>query len=381
MNLLIAHGGGPTVVINSSLLGAVDAAREADDHLYGILFGAEGFAEEKIIDLTAIPYGRLEKLSSTPASALGSTRHRIIAEDMSRIADCMKKYHIDGFMYNGGNDSMETCHSIYRMFASEGLDTKVIGIPKTMDNDLVQTDHCPGYGSAARYAVISSMELAMEAAALPSRVVIAEFMGRNTGWVAASGYFAQKAGICPVLIFLPESDSYSLQGILSLIENEFRKGKGLLVIVSEGFHPEGITVAEKRNADDFGHVMHGGIGQFLANQIISGLGIKARSERPGLLGRCSILHSSLTDRNEAYEIGKVAVGLLKRGDTGCMISISAEREPIYQVDYSLVPLEDVMGRERFFPKAWINGTDVSDEYIRYASPLIGDGLPEYSFFF
>ena len=381
MNLLIAHGGGPTAVINSTLLGAVEAAKDVGDRLYAALYGVEGLVKDRIIDLTAMPYENLLRLPFTPASALGASRHCVSDDELPYIVECLSDYRIDGFMYNGGNDSMHTCHSIYKMVSAERLDISVIGIPKTMDNDIVLTDHCPGYGSAARYAAISSLELAMEAASLPFRVVIAEFMGRSTGWVASAGVFAQRAGICPVLIYLPEEGDFDSDAILSEIEREFSKGKGLLIIVSEGVSFNGEFITEKRISDEFGHSMHGGIGQYLADTIISVLGINARSERPGLLGRCSILHSSDIDRKEAYEIGRFSVESLHHDKTGKMISISAERDGSYKQSYFFVPLEEVADKERFFPDSWVCNGKISDEYIRYASPLIGDGLPEYSFFF
>lgn len=206
VNILVAHGGGPTAVINTSLQGVVEAARESGkvDKIYAARFGAEGILKGDLIDLTDVPASTISKLSHTPASAIGSCRRKLTDADYPTVLETLRKFHIDCFFYNGGNDSMDTCNKVSKLAQAEGLDVKVIGIPKTMDNDLDITDHCPGFGSAARYAAEASCELALDASGLPIHVVVLELMGRNAGWVTAASALAARATNCEVLTYLPE---------------------------------------------------------------------------------------------------------------------------------------------------------------------------------
>ncbi len=204
-NILVAHGGGPTAVINSSLQGVVEAAR-ADPRvgrIYAARFGAEGLLSGDLMDLTGVSAETISRLGRTPASAIGSCRRKLGDEDYPAVLETLKKFDIQCFFYNGGNDSMDTCHKVSRLAEKEGLDLRVIGIPKTMDNDLEVTDHCPGFGSAARYAAVSASELALDASGLPIHVVVLELMGRNAGWVTAAGAMASRLTRCRQLVYLP----------------------------------------------------------------------------------------------------------------------------------------------------------------------------------
>lgn len=380
-NLLVAHGGGPTAVINCSLQGVVEAARSAgfDGKIYAARFGAEGILAGDLIDLTDVPAATISKLGHTPASAIGSCRRKLTDADYPTVMDTLKKFDIGYFFYNGGNDSMDTCNKVNELAKAEQLDVRVIGIPKTMDNDLDLTDHCPGFGSAARYAALSATELALDASGLPIHVVVLELMGRNAGWVTAASALAARLTDCQVLTYLPEV-LVDEDKMLADIEKAYAKGKGLLVTVSEGICGlDGKPLADTGIVDGFGHTVPGGTAQHITDQIIRKLGLKSRAEKPGLLGRASIPYQSSTDREEAYAVGRFAVESALAGESGYMVAINAVRKPVYASSMSLVPLAKVANVEKKFPLEWIvDGNRIADAFFDYAMPLMGDAFPEYA---
>ena len=380
-NILVAHGGGPTAVINCSLQGVVEAARSAgfDGSIYAARFGAEGILAGDLIDLTNVPAATIARLSHTPASAIGSCRRKLTDADYPTVLETLKRFDIGCFFYNGGNDSMDTCHKVNELARREGLDVQVIGIPKTMDNDLDLTDHCPGFGSAARYAALSSAELALDASALPIHVVVLELMGRNAGWVTAASALAGRLTGCPVLTYLPEVP-VDEDRMLADIERTYARGKGLLVTVSEGLCGlDGKPLADTGIVDGFGHTVPGGTAQHITDRIIQKLGLKSRAEKPGLLGRASIPYQSSTDRAEAYAVGQYAVEAALKGESGYMVAINAVRTPAYRADLSLVPLAKVANVEKKFPLEWIaDGNQIADAFFDYAMPLMGESFPEYA---
>ena len=380
-NILVAHGGGPTAVINCSLQGVVEGARASGqvDRIYAARFGAEGILSGDLIDLTDVPAAVIARLGHTPASAIGSCRRKLTGADYPTVLETLKKFHIDCFFYNGGNDSMDTCNQVNELAKQEKLDLRVIGIPKTMDNDLDVTDHCPGFGSAARYAALSAAELALDASALPIHVVVLEVMGRNAGWVTAASAMAKRLTGCEVLTYLPEVP-VDEDKMLSDIEKAYARGKGLLVTVSEGICGlDGKPLADTGIVDGFGHTVPGGTAQHITDQIIQKLGLKSRAEKPGLLGRASIPYVSSTDRAEAYAVGKFAVESALAGESGSMVSIDAVRRPNYSSSLSLVPLARVANVEKKFPLEWIvDGNGIADAFFDYAMPLMGGDFPEYA---
>ena len=380
-NILVAHGGGPTAVINCSLQGVVEAARASGkvDKIYAARFGAEGILKGDLIDLTDVSAETITKLGHTPASAIGSCRRKLTDEDYPTVLETLKKFNIDCFFYNGGNDSMDTCHKVNELAKREGLDLRVIGIPKTMDNDLDITDHCPGFGSAARYAALSAAELALDASGLPIHVVVLELMGRNAGWVTAASAMAKRLTDCEVLTYLPEVPVDEGQ-MLADIEKGYAKGKGLLVTVSEGIcGPDGKPLADTGIVDGFGHKIPGGTAQHVTDQIIQRLGLKSRAEKPGLLGRASIPYVSSVDRAEAYAVGRYAMNAALRDESGYMVSIEAVRTPEYSSSMALVPLAKVANVEKKFPPEWIvDGNGIADAFFDYALPLMGGDFPEYA---
>ncbi len=380
-NILVAHGGGPTAVINCSLQGVVEAARASGkvNKIYAARFGAEGILKGDLIDLTDVSAETITKLGHTPASAIGSCRRKLTDEDYPTVLETLKKFNIDCFFYNGGNDSMDTCHKVNELAKREGLDLRVIGIPKTMDNDLDITDHCPGFGSAARYAALSAAELALDASGLPIHVVVLELMGRNAGWVTAASAMAKRLTDCEVLTYLPEVP-VDEERMLADIEKGYAKGKGLLVTVSEGIcGPDGKPLADTGIVDGFGHKIPGGTAQHVTDQIIQRLGLKSRAEKPGLLGRASIPYVSPVDRAEAYAVGRYAMNAALRDESGYMVSIEAVRGPEYSSSMALVPLAKVANVEKKFPPEWIvDGNGIADAFFDYALPLMGGDFPEYA---
>ena len=374
-NMLIAHGGGPTPVINSSLLGAV---REAKRHpeietIYGARFGAEGILAGDLMDLGQVPEEELDLLARTPASALGSCRRKLTDADYPAVLECFQKFNIRYFFYNGGNDSMDTCNKVYQLACQAGYDLRVIGIPKTIDNDLAVTDHCPGFGSAARYAAVSALELAQDASALPIHVVVMELMGRNAGWItAASALYADQMP-CEHLVYLPEV-AFDKEQFLAAVKEKWAKGRGLLVTISEGIHyADGSPVADSGVVDGFGHKVPGGAAQTLSDMIMQETGLKSRTEKPGLLGRVSVALMSPADRQEAEEAGAAAVRAAAEGKTGFMVGFQVVREPEYRCETCLIPLEQVANAEKTFPLEWIgaDGASIKPEFKDYCLPLIG----------
>ena len=358
----------------------VETARENGGfgRILAARFGAEGILKNDLLDLTDVPASTISKLSRTPASSIGSCRRKLSDPDYPAVIECMKKNDIGVFFYNGGNDSMDTCNKISILAEKEGLDLKVIGIPKTMDNDLAFTDNCPGFGSAARYAAINASELALDANGLPIHVVVLELMGRNAGWVTAASALAARTTNCEVLTYLPEK-LVDIDLMLSDIEKAYAKGHGCLVTVSEGLCGlDGNPLADSGIVDGFGHKVPGGVGEFISRQIMQKIGLKSRAEKPGLIGRTSIAYQSEVDRLEAYAVGKKAVETAAAGKTGYMVSIEADRSNGFSFDLGLAPLEKVANVEKKFPLEWIEGTNrISDEFFSYADPLIGE-IPDFA---
>ena len=381
MNILVAHGGGPTPVINSSLQGVVEAARASGkvDKIYAARFGAEGILKGDLIDLTDVPAETIALLRQTPNSAIGSCRRKLTDADYPTVIETLKKFDIGCFFYNGGNDSMDTCNKVNELAKKEGLDLRVIGIPKTIDNDLDITDHCPGFGSAAKFAAIGACELGLEASGLPIHVIVMEVMGRNAGWLTAASALAARVANCEVLTYLPEIP-VDKEKMLSDIKAAWAKGRGLLVTVSEGVVGlDGKPLASSGIVDGFGHMIPGGTAQHISDLIIQKLGIKSRAEKPGLMGRNDMSRISEIDREEAYAVGKFALESAVNGESGYMVGIRANRGQTYSYELFLIPLCEVANVEKKFPLEWIvNGNAIADEFFDYAMPLMMDKMPDYA---
>lgn len=381
-NLLIAHGGGLTAVVNASLAGVIRSAQKEKNigKIMAARYGVEGLLREDFIDLTDLDWDNIKRLKTTPASAIGSCRYKVKEEDYNRIVEIFHKHDIEYFFYVGGNDSMDTCNKIYSITD----DVNVIGIPKTIDNDLAVTDHCPGFGSAARYYAVSTAELALDVQALNIHVSVIEIMGRNAGWLTASTALAREiiSGGAPQLIYLPERP-FVEEKFLNDISSAWKKRKGIVVAVSEGLvRGNGELLVNPRHEsafDNFGHALFGNVSQYLADLISLKLNIRARSEKPGLLGRTSKVLVSEVDREEAYDAGFTAVQQAAKGMSGLMIGLERVSEKPYQVKQKLIPLKDVANLERKVSDEFINeqGNDVTELFLEYVRPLTGGNFPDY----
>ncbi|MCD7737763.1 MAG: diphosphate--fructose-6-phosphate 1-phosphotransferase [Lachnospiraceae bacterium] len=378
-NMLIVHGGGPTAVMNASLYGVIRAARESGrvEHLYGAIGGTEAILKEAFVDLLAFSEERLSLLLSTPASAIGSSRYPLEEKDYLKMPVVFRKYGIEYVLLNGGNGTMDACGHIYRTCQEIGV--KVIGIPKTIDNDIALTDHAPGYGSAARYIAATVHEIAQDVRALPIHVCVVEAMGRNAGWIAAASALARtQTDTAPDLIYLPERVFNEEEFLRDVQEVYDRKGYAV-VVASEGLANErGESIVEPIYQTDRA-VYYGDVSSHLAMLVIKKLGIKARSEKPGIAGRASIAWQSAVDREEAVCVGKFAVQSILAGENGGMVALVRKRAPWYDIEYTLVPVEQVMLFERKMPDEYINekGNDVTDAFVEWCRPLVGEALPEF----
>ena len=385
---IFGQSGGPTAVINASAYGVIRAALDAEEitKVYGAAHGITGVLEDKLYVMDEEDPEELKLLLNTPSSELGSCRYKIADPevddtDYKRILEIFKKYNVRYFFYNGGNDSMDTCNKISRYMQSVGYECRVMGVPKTIDNDLFGTDHCPGFASAAKYIATSCMEISKDARVYgKGMITVVEIMGRHAGWLAASAAVASAFGAGPDLVYLPERD-FCMDKFLADIDRIYAERGTVLVAVSEGIHyADGSFVSEAKTSatDGFGHAQLGGLAAMLADVVKAHTGAKVRGIELSLLQRCGAHLASLTDINEACAAGREAVNQAVAGVTGKMVAF--EREMIdgkYNCKLTLLPLESVANYEKKVPQEWINdeGNGVTAELIDYVLPLI-QGEPE-----
>ena len=396
---IFGQSGGPTSVINASAYGVIKTALEAEEitKVYGASHGIVGVLNDELFVMDEEDPEELRYLLHTPSSELGSCRYKmkdpeVDDTDYKRILEIFKKYNVRYFFYNGGNDSMDTCNKISRYMKSVGYDCRVMGVPKTIDNDLFGTDHCPGFASAAKYIATSCMEINKDARVYDNGMItIVEIMGRHAGWLAASAALATAYGSGPDLIYLPECD-FDMDRFLADVDELYRKNGKVFVAVSEGIHyADGSFVSEAKTSatDGFGHAQLGGLAAMLAEIVKNHTGAKVRGIEFSLLQRCGAHIASATDVDEAFTAGKVAVEKAVAGETGYMVAF--ERQMVdgkYSCAYRLLPLESVANYEKKVPMEWINDAHngLKEEFISYALPLIQgeanvpkvDSLPRYA---
>ena len=393
---VFAQSGGPTTVINASIAGGLLEALE-NESVTGVLcahHGIKGVLDEDFFDISLEDKAELEALKHTPASAFGSVRYKLKnpAEDDSdyrRILEVFKKYDVRYFFYNGGNDSMDTCDKISKYMQKSGYDINVIGIPKTIDNDLCGTDHCPGYGSAAKYIANSIMEINRDASIYPSPlVVVVEIMGRNAGWLTAASKLASINGFGADLIYLPETP-FSYEKFLSDVKAVADAKKYCVVAVSEGIRFEnGKYVGEDQSSTDvFGHSQLGGVCSVLKAKVKT-LGLKCKAVELNILQRCAAHCASDTDIEESFNAGRQAVKKAVEGETDKMIAFRRKQGETYEIEYVAEPLSSAANAEKQIPTEWItaDGTNLTDDFVAYALPLIAgepkrrlkNGLPVYA---
>lgn len=396
---IIGQSGGPTSVINASAQGAIQAALKADciTRVLGAAHGIKGVLEDKLYDMGQESPEELELLQNTPSSALGSCRYKLADPDQDdtdyqRILEIFQKYDVRYFFYNGGNDSMDTCNKISKYMQKVGYECRIMGIPKTIDNDLNGTDHCPGFASAAKYIATSCMEVWHDAHVYDTGMVtVIEIMGRHAGWLAGSAALATWAGFGPDLVYLPEVD-FDMEKFIADVQAIYDKTGKCMVAVSEGIHyADGSFVSEAKTSatDGFGHAQLGGLAALLAESVKRALGVKVRGIELSLLQRCGSHLASLTDVREAYLAGKAAVEAATAGLTDQMVALDCTRDASgYRCQTKLIPLTQAANTERKVPLDWITpeGNGIRQPFIDYALPLIqgelqrplAHGLPQFA---
>lgn len=386
--LLVGQSGGPTAVINASLAGVI---REAHRHepitgIYGMRHGVEGLLREELVDLGAEPAETVDRLMHTPSAALGSCRRKLADAEYARLLAILRVHDIRYFLYIGGNDSADTAHRLAGLAAREDYELRVIGIPKTVDNDLVETDHCPGYPSVARWLATSVRDAGLdtEAIGVVDTVKVIETMGRDTGWITAATALARThEDAAPHLIYLPERPMRREQ-VLADVEAIYRRLGRVVIAVCEGQKDErGQYLAASTKAvdvDRFGHPQLGGVAAVLCDLISAGLNLKARYDKPGTIQRVSAALASPVDVEEAATVGRDAVAYAVEGRSGVMVTIVRETSEPYRSRTTVVPLEQVANRVRPVPDDFIgaDGNDVTGAYVDYARPLLGGELPRYA---
>ncbi|MGI6069101.1 MAG: 6-phosphofructokinase [Blautia sp.] len=384
-NLIVGQSGGPTAVINSSLYGVVSEALCHPDvigKVYGMVNGIAGFLQDTVMDLAKeLPGQKLEILKTTPGAYLGSCRYKL-PEDLSdpvypRLFSKFEELDIGYFFYIGGNDSMDTVSKLSRYAERTGSDLIVLGEPKTIDNDLVLTDHTPGFGSAARYVASTVREIVTDACVYRTKsVTIIEIMGRHAGWLTAASALARKyPGDNPLYIYLPET-SFEEDAFLEKIQGALHTVDNVIVCVSEGIHDkDGTFICEYGSSvgtDSFGHKMLAGCGKYLENLVREKLNVKVRSIELNVSQRCSSVMISAADQQEAVMAGQFGVHAALAGETGKMIAFERISDDPYAVRCTLEDVNEICNQEKTVPMEWItpDGADVTEEFLTYARPLV-----------
>ena len=391
-NLLFAQSGGPTAVINASAAGVIEAAQKskAYDKILCAHFGMDGILKEDFFDATKMTKQQLKLLAATPASAFGSCRFKLPNMDKDpaiyqTICDIFRKHNVTTFVYNGGNDSMDTCHKVAEYFKEIGFDCRVVGVPKTVDNDLMGTHHCPGFGSAAKFVAVNVEEIALDTAVYEKgRITICEVMGRDAGWLTASSIVATHRGNGPDLIYLPETTFDTKKFFEQAIE-VYNQKKRCLVVLSEGIRDKkGNYIGAVGTKDSFNHTQLGGVAAYLADTLTQKFGIKTRAIEFSLPTRAAGHIASLSDQQDAVKCGKYAVELAVAGKTGVMVTL--QRNGNRTVCGSL-DLAQIANEVQCVPQEYIinDGSNISEKFLDYVLPLIEgevhhdykDGIPVY----
>lgn len=388
-NLVVAQSGGPSPVINNSLRGLVEAARELSQigTIYAGWHGIEGVLKEELLDLSAQPPEEIALLRTTPAAgSIGTCRYKLRegqTEDFERIIEVFRAHDVGYFCYIGGNDSMDTANKVANLAHQRGLDVVAVGVPKTIDNDVGDSehrliDHTPGYGSTARYwaHMVQFADEENRGSCPADPVLVLQAMGRRIGYIPAAARLGDPDRKMPLQIYLAER-SITIEQMADRVNDQLKRDGRCIVVVSEGLKLGEIGVS----TDAFGHTQFSASQMTVAQMVINalnqrGLAVKgaARANVPGTDQRHNMVYASTVDLDEAYRVGQKAAHLAAAGDSGFMATILREPGPVYNVRYDSVPLGDVANSERAFPAEWIgqSGTDVTDEFVRYARPLIGD---------
>ena len=385
--LIIGQSGGATAVINASLVGAVEAALadERIDGIYGMLNGVEGLLEENIIDLRKEATPVWTRLLYTPSAALGTCRYKLADEDPERIIALLRKHDVHLLLYIGGNDSADTAHRLALAAHHMNYELRAISVPKTIDNDLPFTDHCPGFGSAARFMALATLDSAMNTRSIPGYypVKIIETMGRDAGWLTASSVLAKHDESDPPHILLIPEQRFNADRFLSQIEEFYRRVGYVVVVVAESIRDEqgkSLGSSGQVGTDAFHHPMLSGAAQHLVELVKSQLKLRARFDKPGDLQRMASFSVSITDRDEAYLVGKMGTKALLDGESDKMITLVRHHEPAYHCTTGLAQLSQVANVQRLLPGEYLDEskTMVTQAFYDYALPLIGDPIPDHA---
>lgn len=386
-HVLIGQSGGPTAVINASLVGAIHEAQRIDavDGIYGALNGIEGALNRRIVDLRRESAETLNQLLNTPSAALGSCRYKLQPNDPERAVDMMRDLGVRYFLYIGGNDSADTAQRINAAAVAMGYDLRVMGIPKTIDNDLPITDHCPGFGSAARFIAASTMDSARCTEAMPGHypVKIIEVMGRYAGWLAGSAALGKRTpDDAPHLIYVPERPLDRAKFLSQVRATVKRRGYCVVVVAEHLADTTGKQIGEgqAQGVDAFGHPLVAGVAQTLVDLVVSELGMRARFDKPGDMQRMGTAHISSADRDEAYLVGRMAMRYAVRGVTGKMVTLVRAAGPRYACETGLADLDRIANEQKLLPPEYLDadGTNVTPAFLDYLRPLIGDPLPVHA---
>ena len=399
---IFGQSGGPTAVINASAYGVLKTALESDaiTNVYGAAHGIRGVLDDRLYDIAQEDPDELRLLLHTPSSELGSCRYKMADPDTDdtdyrRILEIFRKYNVRYFFYNGGNDSMDTCNKISRYMQAHDWDCRVMGVPKTIDNDLFGTDHCPGFASAAKYIATSCMEVSKDCRVYDTgTITVMEIMGRHAGWLAGSAALASACGSGPDLIYLPEV-AFDPDAFIEKVKASLEHTPNLVVCISEGINDGNGTfvceLASDVGVDTFGHKMLTGSGKYLENLVKDRIGVKVRSIELNVCQRCSSSMLSKTDQKEAIASGAYGVKCAVEGATGKMIAFHRSQlaSGDYCIDYVMEDVNLICNQEKTVPLEWISkdGSDIKDDFIRYAAPLIlgevtvptEEGLPKFAY--
>ena len=397
-NCMIGQSGGPTAVINASVSGVIDALKEKTDigKIYGMRYGIQGALDGHLVDLTNKSKKELKLLKTTPSTILGTSRYKLVdynenEEDYIKFFKLLDELEIDFLFYIGGNDSMDTVYKLDSYAKEKGIDIKIMGIPKTVDNDLVETDHCPGYGSAAKYIATSVMEIARDSRVYDIKNVhIIEVMGRASGWLAAASLLASTDKLkTPDYIYVPEIE-FSINQFIEDVEKTMEKQKAVVVVISEGIKDknDNYIAADKSTLHDFfGHKKLGGAASVLGTFIKGNLCDRVKDIRLDVMQRAAAHCASKTDLEEAYNLGIKAAEAALAGKSGLMPILKRVSDSPYEIKYVEVPAEKIANEVKVLPDKWINkkGNHIKKGFRNYVLPLIQgevdipykNGLPDY----
>ncbi len=386
-NLIIGQSGGATAVINASLVGAVEAALADSriDGIYGMLYGIQGLLKEELVDLRQQPAALWQRLLHTPSAALGSCRYKLQEHDPERALDILRRYNVRYMLYIGGNDSADTAHRLAQVAQQSGYELNILSVPKTIDNDLPFTDHCPGYGSAARFLAQATLDSTMNTISIPWHypVKVIETMGRDAGWlVAATALGKRNEADPPHIILIPER-TFVAERFLAQVEAVYRRLGYVVIAAAETIRDEkgnALGATGQVGVDAFQHALLSGAAQYLVELVKRELKLRARFDKPGDLQRMASIAVSSTDRDEAHLVGQMGTRALLNGASDKMVTLVRHNEPEYHCTTGLADLAQVANVQRLLPDEYLDEskTMVTQAFYDYALPLIGEPLPQYA---